>query len=557
MSAERLAVLDGILAHLGGLSPTMSTLPVLAGVIDAALTVPAPQGDLRVIRNQSDAYAAARTRAAEVVNMLGRAVQAAPQVWRGQSAQAANQQFSMLFHQLHVVGSGFELGAATLSEWADNLAKAQAKDADARDHLRAARAQLSKVPSFAGVIGAATATYLVQVVERVRSGCQGMRDAAQLEDDASRSAGTKLRLSALDARARQFAYTGVSELDAVILAYQSPGLLSPAVIGHVSERLAALGQQDRKTFDALVAGAASTTEAQYLWKALGAGYSIEQLTEFDGVIHPHGGDEAWLRQHLSPNVRSYVGVATPDLNNRQSPSYEPPQDPGGGLTSFYSQGDGPICVAASDTVGRLELDPVLMLGVTTGTGPAGVAGASVGDDRVNAVHARVQQLYEHNYQTGKAVDGRVGDGLGVRGKNALAESLLSPATGKTYDMSALDTTDARRAALPQIQAAAAAGNPVPFVVEGTQTVVDMPGGSHHRQEITNEVVSHQMLIVDARSDRLEVYNPWGFTQWVSTEDFVNNRLGEVTSDDPRGGMPDVVSVSIPSDEAAHHGATGR
>lgn len=563
MSVERLAAVDTVIAQLHGLSPTFHTVPVLLAVISTALSVPPPRGDLAVIRSQNASYTAAKATVNDVMSTLKQVPHSIPDVWRGTAAQNGGQMLYALAAQIATVGAGFDTGATVLDAWAGQLVKARSFDSDGRDQLRVAQTLLSRVPFFGGALATAAAKGQVgAALEHTASGCQALRAGAQIENDAGRDAATALRLSTLQARARQFAYTGAGDLDSIVLAYRGADILSPAAIGHASELLAAMSDHDRNAFDALISGAASTDEVAYLWKALGAGYTMAQLTEFDQAIRPHARDAMWLKQHLSPGVRGQQFTQQPTMNQRNELSYGSAQaDSDAGLVPFYSQGDQPTCVAASDTVARLDMDPVLMLGVTTGTGPAAASGAPAGDDSVTAVHSRVQQLYTQNYQAGQGAESSTAHwGVGGRGADALNSSLLRPATGKAYDTTALDSADARRAALPRIQAAAAAGNPVPFTVVGVSTDVDHPPSSNgvtHRPEMTRETVAHQMLVVDARDDRLEIYNPWGYTQWVSTADFVNNRLGEVTGTDPRGGLPDVVSASIPSDEAAHHGATSR
>ena len=40
-----------------------------------------------------------------------------------------------------------------------------------------------------------------------------------------------------------------------------------------------------------------------------------------------------------------------------------------------------------------------------------------------------------------------------------------------------------------------------------------------------------MVIIRRDGDRLEVYNPWGFTEWVTADQFVNSQLGNLTDKD--------------------------
>ncbi|HTC68505.1 MAG TPA: hypothetical protein VK662_02965, partial [Acidothermaceae bacterium] len=122
--------------------------------------------------------------------------------------------------------------------------------------------------------------------------------------------------------------------------------------------------------------------------------------------------------------------------------------------------------------------------------------------------------------------------IGPNGAIALDDKLLTPVTGSTYQYQPLNDTADRQAALPKIEAALEAGRPVPIDVESSS-------GSEE----------HQMVIEDyqAQNNELEIYNPWGYTQWVTTQQFVDAQLGAVTEIDgqPRGGIPDPFGVQLP------------
>lgn len=324
-------------------------------------------------------------------------------------------------------------------------------------------------------------------------------------------------------------------------------------MARASQQLATMSPADRAAFEKLVGDAQSPEEAAYLWKALAAGYNTSQIAAFDQVIHPFGNDLPWLTKHLNPQVHS--GNSTPGSDNRKVLSYDGvewmPEKPGANVGyNFYGQGNYNDCVAASTVVAKLSADPVQMLGVTTGQGPAAVAGGPVGDDSLGAVHNRLQNLYLHNYDVGQTADGvahpNTTNGIGTKGQAALDGSLLSPATGSTYQIQSLDDPAARQAALPGIQAAASAGKPVPVDVYGTELVVDR-SIPHHMPEIYSQTAAHQMVIVGAHDDKLEVYNPWGYTQWITTQQFVDGQMGALTSGDgsPDGGMPTPYEVQVP------------
>jgi hypothetical protein len=120
-------------------------------------------------------------------------------------------------------------------------------------------------------------------------------------------------------------------------------------------------------------------------------------------------------------------------------------------------------------------------------------------------------------------------GVGTDGQNELANSQLGPHTGASYDHQELGSADDRREALPDIEQAVAEGKPVPVNVEGYDENGDRSG--------------HQMMIIGQEGDKLQIYNPWGSTTWVSEDDFVNGHMGKAS--DSR--MPDAYAVHMPSD----------
>lgn len=83
-------------------------------------------------------------------------------------------------------------------------------------------------------------------------------------------------------------------------------------------------------------------------------------------------------------------------------------------------------------------------------------------------------------------------------------------------------------ALPQIDAAVDAGKPVP---------VDL-----HQSPNTE---GHQAIIIGRSGSNLEVYNPWGYTTWVSDQQFVDGQLGDITSNSPTSGLPVATQVVAP------------
>ncbi|WP_327147017.1 hypothetical protein [Nocardia sp. NBC_01327] len=76
-----------------------------------------------------------------------------------------------------------------------------------------------------------------------------------------------------------------------------------------------------------------------------------------------------------------------------------------------------------------------------------------------------------------------------------------------------------------------AGKPVPL------TVATPPGAK--------DGAAHEVMIMAARGDKLEIYNPWGFTEWVTKQQFIDGQLGQLTSDSPTTGLSDPTSVALP------------
>jgi hypothetical protein len=191
---------------------------------------------------------------------------------------------------------------------------------------------------------------------------------------------------------------------------------------------------------------------------------------------------------------------------------------------MYSQRNVGDCVAASTVAAQLAMDPTLMLKMTTG-------GTANGNDSPDAFHQRLNDLYVSEYQRGQVADGQSGTfpkvdaGLGSKGETVLANSDLGSADGGTYSYTELNNASDRAAALPGIDQAVDSGKPVPIDAYGSD------GG-------------HQMMIIGRDGDKLEVYNPWGYTEWVSNSDFVNGRIGLLTSNSPTGGehIPDGVEI---------------
>ncbi|MFH8384185.1 hypothetical protein ACH4E7_25105 [Kitasatospora sp. NPDC018058] len=105
-----------------------------------------------------------------------------------------------------------------------------------------------------------------------------------------------------------------------------------------------------------------------------------------------------------------------------------------------------------------------------------------------------------------------GGGLGDKGTRLVVDQNLA-ATGDTYENVSLKTDDDRRAALVRIEKALDEGKPVPLATgDGTGF--------------------HEMVITARDGDRLQVWNPWGWSEWVTEDQFIHSHLndGRLTND---------------------------
>ncbi|MGW3046189.1 hypothetical protein ACWC9T_40895 [Kitasatospora sp. NPDC001159] len=155
-----------------------------------------------------------------------------------------------------------------------------------------------------------------------------------------------------------------------------------------------------------------------------------------------------------------------------------------------------------------------MLRLTTGNAPE-----TPGADSPSEFGRRLQELYIQQYQAGQQANGdekiypENKGGIGPKGNTFLANQNLGRATGSTYEYVNLNTDDDRRAAMTRIEKALDEGKPVPFCAYDEAA----KGDDHH---------AHQMVIMARDGDRLQVYNPWGQSAWVTEDQFIHNHMND-------------------------------
>ncbi|HEV2634334.1 MAG TPA: hypothetical protein VGX23_04245 [Actinocrinis sp.] len=510
----------------------------LSAAINAALAPQSVLGSPADIRAHAQAYGQVGLRCETVAaDLAGMADTALPAAWQGQVAETAAEAVKALADEICAIQTVMAAAAEALTSWAHALDQAQQADQAGVAHLDSA---LRIVSGYDMVSGQPE----IKALPLARTGVAARIDAAQRARTAGVATASLLNQYAAQARARQVSTMDLDALSAVVLSAQTNtgayglrrDILNSSALALGSQRLDALAAADRAAFEALLGRCASPQEAAFLWKALAAGHPLTEVRAFAAAIHPHGADQAWLTEHLA------VGFDDPRVAFGRDPaatglSYQgqgwSEVDPAG--YDVYDQGTTGDCVSASTVVAHANLDPVLMLKLTTGYGQSAGTHPAPGDDSPSAFQQRLQQLYLEQYAVGQNADGFApslaghGSGIGTRGEDALANQQLGAPTGGTYTYQDLHSVADRRAVLPRIEAAVDAGKPVLFDVVG-------PSGGH------------QLVVVGRQGDQFEVYNPWGFTEQISESGFVAGRLGQLTAPQvggPPGAMPTAAGIELP------------
>ncbi|MEU4343228.1 hypothetical protein AB0H00_18450 [Nocardia sp. NPDC023852] len=355
-----------------------------------------------------------------------------------------------------------------MNVFAEQLAQAQKVDEQGVELLQQAKAAASSL-SGSGMMW-------FEIRHRAAEGCHYRLAAAKLRDQAATDVVSALDQFAAQARARQINSPGIDPLSSVVLAYAGnsgstanplAGILTPTALARASQLLNTMSEADRKKFEEMLAAAYSPHEAAYIWKALAAGYSLADVESFVELIHPHGEDLAWLSAHLNPNVHSTdtrLGEGGEYISGyRGKSTFTTPAKEKGKVDvhNLYGQ-DSTNCVAASTVIARAANDPVFMLGLTTGQGPAAVAGAEPGNDSSTAFRDRLVRVYGTTDATWDGSDKDLAE---------LFTTALRPSTGDTYTITYVDGSSpsesaaARQAMLPEIETAVNAGKPVPITVD--------------------------------------------------------------------------------------------
>lgn len=130
----------------------------------------------------------------------------------------------------------------------------------------------------------------------------------------------------------------------------------------------------------------------------------------------------------------------------------------------------------------------------------------------------------------RVYDRREGDKRGMNGLESemVADDEIGSHTGTDYEAIATGTKESWEEVPPKIREAVDSGQPVPF-------------GARQGDEF-----GHQMMIIGQDGGKLQIYNPWGFTTWVSEDDFVNGTVGGASSEK----YPTPTDIRLPEQKQA-------
>jgi hypothetical protein len=426
-------------------------------------------------------------------------------VWTGDTKVSANDALRALMHDLCRALEVIRMLGTRLQDHAGVLEANLGRDAADADDLRdvAARAReltmLGFVPNPLTYDGAeirdAHARGMYAIDGRVAAHI-GMRHAAAdftafAHDMASQ------------ARAGRFSGSPLSTVDELVIAEAGMNIdnaheavLTAAMDERAAAALNRMTDADRRQMTELLAAAASPEQRAYLLKALAAGYSVDDIARFDAMIAAHGADPAWLDQHLSPLA---MDGGYSDGKNFNAFGGE-----------LWTQGNHPTCVASSTVAARAEVDPLYALQLTTGGHPDDPA-----FDNPDAFAHRLRDEQVRVYDGGRNwwQDLWHSDGMTDGQSKTIANEEIAPHTGTRYDSVEMKDERSRETTMRAVERAVDDGYPVPIVTrEGSE--------------------GHQMLVIGHSGDRLQIYNPWGYTYWVTEDEFVAGHVDGIDPDIP-------------------------
>ncbi|MFE0461417.1 peptidoglycan-binding protein [Kitasatospora sp. NPDC058965] len=488
----------------------------LKDAVDQARRLPAPKGSPDALHGLGRAYTAAAGSVGEAHGQVDQVATAQlPAGWTGHAGEKAAEVIKAAGDDLHRTQDAFGAAGQAFTALADALGAARGTHAQGRGPLDHAYQLLDDI----------TVGWLPDPVHwdddtmhraeaSAKEGIGHLLDAARQAETAGHTFAETLNKLAAEALAGRLKGGDLTAADKLVLAdAAAPGdfdqILTANDAARASQFMGRLSPADLARLDALLAGAKSPQERAYLLKVLAAGHGVDQVASFDALIHAHGDDPGWLADRLTPVRLTSLSTVTGPNGDQVDIDYQ---------GASWTQGQRPTCVASSTVMGRAMVDPMYALQLTTGGHP--------GDPAFDSPQAFLNRLSDEQLRVYH--DGRdfyadwplVGyDGMSADGSATEANKEIAASTGGQYHNIDMNSDANRRDALGPVENAVDQGRPVPFSISG--------GGE-----------AHQMMVIGHSGDKLEIYNPWGYTTWVSESDFVNGHMNLALS----GQYPDMRTV---------------
>ncbi|MER7794650.1 peptidoglycan-binding protein [Streptomyces sp. NPDC097640] len=475
----------------------------LAGAIAEAREFSAPHGS----SDHIDGVAAGYGKAAAIVDraqgdLRKVAKDGLPAVWVGTAGAKASEVVGAASYSADQMAQKLQEAVPVLKALSMGIGKAQARHDYGLTALEVAASILNNGDLIM------PPDELREARTAVLDGVSYMSEAAGGAKAAGIEAQKALTKLASEARARKVTADGLTDADRLVLAdAAAPGgpaelneILTANELKRSSEFMDKMNAHDKAEFDRLLSAAKSPQERAYLMKALAAGHDVREIDRFAQQIH--GRSPQWLSDRLTPVVIQSTDAGTNDVNYQGAK---------------WDQGPDGTCVASSTVNARAMIDPLYAFNLTTGGHP--------GDPKYDNPAAFSERLRDEQHRAHYAADGDplpYGGGIDETERERLNDVELGRHTGADYAERRLDNAEDRRASLVEVEKQLDNGVPVQVFVTGSTG-------------------QHAMMIVGHEGDRLQVYNPWGTTTWVSEDDFVNNRMGYANN----GYYPTAYAISLP------------
>ncbi|MGW7005184.1 peptidoglycan-binding protein [Streptomyces sp. NPDC054933] len=510
MAAAPQQRLQDMLRKAQGTNGDLGGAITLTTVLSEALDFECPKGDFNEVESLAARYGKAAVHVDNIRTQIRRVSDSGiKSVLVGDTGEQASTAVRAAADNADTIVNAFQSCQRTLSALQHGLFDAQAAYTLAQNALCYAKSNTDKGGWFTDWWD--DADNFAKTKAAVIEGIGQLQTAWNTAQDAGHRAASDLSKLTSEARAHLAGSPFLSPTDALVLAdAANPGgphdlneILTENEMKRAQQLMTGPWAIDPNKVDVLLHNAKSPQEQAYILKAVAAGYNTDQVSGFADQIR--GRDAGWLADHLAPlrvdNADTSTDRLTPDGVNMNQRST------GFGYAT-WTQGPFGTCVASSTVTARASVDPLYALQLTTGGRPGDPAfdNPEKFSERLLAEQRRVH------------VEGNGGanwSGMGADGSRTIADDEIGAHTGTDYQTVPLQDGASRQNVLPDVEQSVDEGKPVPVWVQGTD-----PKGKFE---------GHQMMIVGHQGDKLQIYNPWGDTTWVSEDDFVNGHMGKASA----------------------------